>query len=302
MTVRSWSAGPTPLYGTVADRAAYLVLGGHFRPRPASVAAVALLLSASAAARGQSPNLLVSVELNGQRRTVEAVLTADSALLLPAADVHALLGLDPPAATWTTLPALRHAWPPVSFTWLPRELRVVVDDPTAVLPATRARRAALTRQARGAPPLAVTRGGPFAAVVADDAGRSLVDLGYSWRGRVAVTARRSSTFGTAWAVSLAPLPALFVTYTDGERSLPSATARVAVGPAWAFATWTPGRWSVDGLVSVGRVSLFASSRDAFVITFRGPVAVQLGRAGSVATGRVSVGPVPPSPFVVPVVR
>jgi len=276
-------------------------LGARFRPR-AVVAAVALLLSAPAVARGQSPNLLVDVALVGTDRhaVVEAILTADSTLLLPAAAVHALLGLPAPASTWTTPAALRRAFPTVAVEWRPRELRLLIDDPAAVLPASRAIDAARQRHARGA--AYVARSGPFAAVVADDSGRSLVDVGYSWRGRVAVTGRHSSTLGAAWAVSLAPTPAVFVSYADGDRSPPTASARVAAGPAWAFATWTPARWSIDGLVTVGRVSLFASSRDAFAVTINAaPVGVQVGHARGVTTGRVTFGPIMPSPFGPPVV-
>jgi hypothetical protein len=276
-------------------------LGARFRSR-AAVAAAVLLLSSVAAARGQTPNLLVDVALVGTARhaVVEAILTADSTLLLPAAAVHALLGLPAPASTWTTPAAIARAFPTVTVEWRPRELRLLVDDPLGVLPASRAIVDARQRHARGA--AYVARSGPFAAFAADDSGRSAIDAGYSWRGRIAVTGRHSSTRGAAWAVSLAPAPSLFVSYVGGDRSPPMATARVAAGPAWAFATWTPGRWSVDGLVTVGRVSLFASSRDAFAVTINAaPVGVQVGRQGSRTTARLTYGPLMPSPFSVPVV-
>jgi hypothetical protein len=253
-------------------------------------------------ARGQAPNLLVDVALVGTDRhaVVEAVLTADSTLLLPAADLHALLGLPAPATTWTTPAALRRAFPTVGIEWRPRELRLLIDDPLGVLPASRAIADARQRQARGT--AYVARSGPFAAVVADDAGRSAWEAGYSFRGRAAVTGRHSSTRGAAWAVSLAPIPAVFASYAAGDRSPPTATARVAAGPAWAFATWTPARWSVDGLVTVGRVSLFASSRDAFEITVNAPpVGLQIGRTGRRTTARLTYGPLMPSPFSVPAV-
>lgn len=214
--------------------------------------------------------------------------------------MHALLGLPAPATTWTTPAALGRTYPTVAVEWRPCELRLLIDDPLDVLPASRAISDARRRQARGA--TYVARSGPFAAVVADDSGRSAIDAGYSWRGQIAITGRHSSTRGAAWAVSLAPAPALFVSYADGDRSPPTASARVAAGPAWAFATWTPARWSVDGLVTVGRVSVFASSRDAFALTVNAPpVGLQIGRTGHRTTARLTYGPLMPSPFSVPAV-
>src|SRR3989442_1586955 len=55
-------------------------------------------------AKGQTPNTIVDVTLLGVGSvTVEAVLTADSILLLPAAEVAALLGLETPPSPWTTV-------------------------------------------------------------------------------------------------------------------------------------------------------------------------------------------------------
>lgn len=235
---------------------------------------------------------------------VEAVLTADSALLLPARDVHALLGLDPPAAAWLPLAELTRRYPTVAFAWYPRALVIVVEDPLGVLPATRALRDRLARQARGAAPLVVTRGGPFLSLAADDSGRSLVDAGYSFRGRAALQVRRSATRGTSWALSVAPGPHLFLSYGDGDRRQPAASGRLAVGPAWVSASWTPTSSSVDGLVALARgVSLFASTRDVYVLTVQQPAwALQVARSGPVAAARLSWGPVPASPFSFPLTQ
>jgi len=248
--------------------------------------------------------LLVDLQLSGspEHRVVEVILTRDSLLLLPAREVNEFLGLPQPTATWTTPAELRSRWPAISVTVLLRELRLVIDDPLAVLPISRQLRDQRERQGRGAAPLTVTRSGPFLALAADDNGRSLVDLGYSWRGRVAVTGRQSSTFGSSWGVSLAPSPKAFISYAGGQRQTPSASARVAAGPVWAFASWTPDHWSADGLVTWGRVSLFASSREAFALTINAvPVGAQIGWSGGRTTARNTYGPVMPSPFTVPVV-
>lgn len=267
--------------------------------------ALALVFWALFAGRlfAQDPNLLVEVKLVGiAHRTVEAILTEDSTLLLPAGEVHQLLGLGTPTTSWITPQALATQFPSLVVTWLPREMRLRIEDPLEVLPATRQFRDQRQRQARGAPGLTVTRSGPFLALAADDSGRSLVDFGYSWRGQVAVQLRESSTLGPSWAVSLAPSPKLFIAYSDGQRQSPTASARLATGPAWLSASWTPDRTSIDGLVVLarGRVSVFASTREVYVLTIKGPGGdFQLGRSAGRTAARFSWGPLPASPFSPP---
>jgi hypothetical protein len=181
---------------------------------------------------------------------------------------------------------LQRRFPPLTVTWLPRELTVVVQDDLLVLPASRQRREALLRVATGAAPYTVVTSGPFAAFTFNALGRELWQGGYSWK-------------GTTWTVSVVPSSILYATYTGGPT--PQAAARVAVGPAWLSTTWQRGQALVtDALVTLGRVSAFASSRRAFVITVRAPVAdVQVGRVAGITTGRISYGPLPPNPFSVP---
>ena len=246
--------------------------------------------------------VLVTLLSTGQGRTVEAVLTRDSALLLPAVEVHALLGLPPPPTLWTTTQILAHDYPSLIVTWRPRELRVLIDDPHAVLPASRAIRDQRLRTAHGAAPYAATRSGPFISITGDELGRSLLEGGYSFGGRAALHVRQSSTRGTAWAVSLIPARSVFLSYADGDQQPPSASARLAIGPTWVFTTWTPERWQADGLVQIGRLTVFASSRNAFALTFTAaPVGVQVGRQGNITTARLTYGPVMPSPFTIPAV-
>ena len=236
---------------------------------------------------------------------VDGILTPDSTLLLPAREVAALLGTDVGTGGWTSLTELRHRWPPITVTWIQRELRVLVDDPLAVLPRTRQLIEQQQRQARGTSSALAVRSGPFGAFTFDQLGHELVEGGYTWRGRVAVMARRSNhrdgleQGASTWGVSFAPLPAVFLSYLDGNRQPPIVSGRLAVGPMWLSTTWTPTHTHVDGLVRLGSVSLFASSRQAYAITVRGPISAQVGRVGGLTTGRVSFGPVPPSPFIVP---
>ena len=251
----------------------------------------------------QQPNLIIEVRLDGtgQATTVEAELLSDSTLLLPSADLGAFLGTPSEPAPWLALGTLRTRFPAVSWQWIPRALLLLVVDPNQVLPVSRALAASLERQARGAAPYAVITSGPFAALAADNVGKTLVDLGYSFRGRAAITVRRSSTLGTTYTISLAPVPQLFATYAGGDGPSGTASARLAAGPAWLQASYVRGQaLMVDGLLQLGIVSLFgAPQRHAYMITLRGPIAVQWGRLGSTSVARVSVGPIPPSPFLVP---
>jgi len=245
--------------------------------------------------------LLVALMLLGGRSvTVEAVLARDSTLLLPAGEVAALLGTGAPIAPWVTVRDLSRAWPTVAFTWDARALVVYVSDPLAVLPASREARARGDAQARGA--TYIPRSGPFAAFTGDDRGRSAWEGGYSYKGRVAVTARRTVS-GASWGLSVAPSSALFLSYYDGDRMRPMASARIAAGPAWLSATWQNGAAALDALLALPHVAVFASSRETFAVTLTAaPVGVQVGRSGGRIAARVTYGPVPPSPFVVPQVN
>jgi hypothetical protein len=242
--------------------------------------------------------LLVLVSLVGVGQiTVPATLTADSALVLDAPPVFALLGLGTPAAPTVALDELRRRYPSATFAWLPRELAVVIDDPRLVIPASAAARSAIERVARGA---FTAISGPFAAATADDRSRTLLEAGYAWRGRIALSARRSSSAPlTTWAATVAPAPAL-VASVSGDRAITGATARLAVGHAWLLSTWTPQGLSADALVALPHVALFASSRQSYLVTITAQAAgLQFGRAAGHTVARVSIGPIPPSPFVLP---
>lgn len=269
---------------------------------PRRVAALFSLMILPAALTSQQPNTLIEIEVVGvTHRTVEAVMTKDSVLLLPAGEVFQLLGLGSvPTAPWMTPQSLTKQFPSLVVTWLPRAMRVRIEDPLEVLPATRQLRDQRDRQARGAAPYLATRSGPFLAFTADDRGQNLVDVGYSYRGKVALQGQHSTTRGAAWGLSVVPSPRVFLSYSAGDRQRPTATARVAAGPAWAFVAWSPDRWSADGLVTWGRVSLFASSREAFALTINAvPVGAQIGWSGGRTTARITYGPIGPSPFAVP---
>ena len=243
--------------------------------------------------------VLVVVRLVGVGETTLEARLADTTLALPAAETYALLGLGAPPGPWVRLDALQRMYPVVAFDWMPREMLLTIADPQAVLPASREAVDRLGRQAHGAPGLTVTRSGPFLAVLGDDRGRTLVQGGYSYKGRVAIQASRARQ-GTTWGVSVAPAPAIYLSYSQGAHQRASVSGRLALGPAWLSTSWTGGRpLTIDALFTRGHVALFASSRQSFALTIRGPVAVQVGRTGSTTTGRLSIGPVPPNPFSVP---
>jgi hypothetical protein len=234
---------------------------------------------------------------------VEAVLTADSTLLLPAAPVSELLGLPTPTSAWLTVAQLQKMFPPIQVTWQPRALTVVIRDDLLALPASRATRDALMRTAQGAAPLTVITSGPFLALTANDLGRQLVEGGYSYKGKVAVSGQRSDR-GTLWGVSLVPGPWLFAALTGGSAQPIAVNLRLAKGPVWVQSAWNAQtrRLQADGLVQLGRLSVFVSSRDAFALTINAlPVGLQLGRTGKRTTAKLTYGPISPSPFSVPAV-
>jgi len=246
--------------------------------------------------------VLVALELVGVGgRTVEARFTPDSILELPAADVHDVLGLTP-ETPWLALPTLAAAYPAVTFTWLPRELRLLVQDPRGVLPATIAARARTLRAAQGTPGLAYAFGGPFGSITADDSGRSRLELGLNLRGRVSLSGDYlPAAHRGVWTAAVAPWSGLSLS-ASGAARVESAAGRVAAGPAWMFATWEAGAVALDGLVALGPVAVFASTRDVYLVTLtRSPLTVQLGRSGGITTTRVSFGPQPASPFFLPAI-
>ncbi len=119
---------------------------------------------------------------------------------------------------------------------------------------------------------------------------------------LALTAQHSWRTGPSWAVSFAPSPVLFVSYSGGHSGRDAVSARIAKGPLWLQPVWsaTDHRLQADGLVQVGRVTVFASTRRSYVVTVRGPLDVQVARINGTTTGRVSLGPIPPSPFSPPI--
>jgi hypothetical protein len=253
--------------------------------------------------------LLVVVALlsTGQEKMVEALLSADSVLQVPSADVAALFGEPVSPAPYLSLKDLQHSYPALSIAWDVRALRLTVADPQRVLRASRDYYSGLERQARGAAPYAVTVSGPYMAFTGDDSARTALDVGYSWRGRLALQARRSNVSGTTWSVGLAPAPFLFATLS-GVHALhgahvTSATARLALGPLWLQPSWANGHASADALVALGPFALFASSRNAVVVTITGRSgALQLGRSARGTAARFSVGPALfASPFSIPTI-
>jgi hypothetical protein len=245
--------------------------------------------------------VLVELRLDGVGSRVIEATVADSVLSLAAGDVRELLGVTIPAP-WVTLPELERQYPAVSWRWLPARLLLLIDDPRALLPASQAAQAALQRSAQAASAFAYrTVTGMFGALTADDSGRSQTDLGYSWRGRVVLQGSYlPAAHRGLWLASLAPIPQVSASVA-GDRSVTEAALRVAAGPAFAFGTVQNGQASLDGLVALGPVALFASTRNVFVVTLARPgVSVQFARTLTQSTARFSFGPtLTASPFFVP---
>jgi len=248
--------------------------------------------------------VLVLVTLTGVgEKTVEGRYAADSTLELPAADIRDLLGVAVPTP-WISVPALQRAYPAVTFTWRPDRLALCIDDPRALLPASQAAQAALQRTAQAASAFSYrTVSGVFGGVTANDSGRSQTDLGYSWRGRVVVQGSYlPAAHRGQWLAALAPSPRVNASLA-GDRTVREAALRVATGPAFLFATVQNGQAALDGLLALGPLAVFGSTRNVFVVTLTRPgVSVQAGRTPQQTTLRLSFGPtLIASPFFVPVV-
>jgi hypothetical protein len=250
------------------------------------------------------PSDTVLVEIfavtTNERVTVEAI-QQDSTLWLPSTALHDLLGIPPPPTPWLTVKALQAAYPMTVVRWNPREGRVLIWDDLGIFPITRRFRETHRASAFGTAPIPLYSG-PYASFAADDREHHVTDVGYTWRSRLSVTGRYSSALGSAWGVTLAPSSRLYLNYSDGTGQSPTASVRFMTGPAWALANWTPERWSLDALVRVGPVSVFGSTRETFALTINAaPVGVQAGWTGHRKTVRLTYGPIPPSPFMVPTV-
>jgi hypothetical protein len=170
------------------------------------------------------------------------------------------------------------------------------------LPASQRAKDARLVQARGTLALPI-RSGPFLAFAADERQHHVTDFGYAWRGKVAVQGRYASAFGSAWGISVAPSPVLFLSYTDTDRQPATISGRLATGPVWIAPTWQQGRaLGVDGLVALGPLKLFASTRDVYVLTINGRSGdLQVAHSAGRTSARVSWGPLPASPFSPPFV-
>lgn len=250
-----------------------------------------------------SDTLLLSVRNaeTGESATVEAILAADSALFLPAADLARLLGVKLPPSAFVSARDIERAYGGVVLVVDLRELTVFVHDPNHVLPATRAFFEGVSRVLRAqAPNVTAGVSGPLASLAGDDHGNTSFELGYALR--FAAVEWRRSRLGDAWAISIVPSPAVFVSYSGGERQPAAVTARVAKGPVWVQPTWTAEHGlRVDALVALGGVSLYASRNTLLLTTTKAaPVGLQLGRSGGVTAFRFSFGAAAmPSAFLFP---
>jgi len=249
-----------------------------------------------------SPRDTVLVELlsvsTSARMVVEAI-ESDSTLLLPSSALHDLLGVTSPTA-WVSVGQLRTAYPTITVRWSREMNQVAVWDDLHVLPATRKFYEQHQTSARGSVPIPI-QSGPFFAIAGDERSHYATDIGYNWRGRFAVQGRHSSELGSMWAVTTAPSPLLFLAYAGGDRQPAMVSARIAAGPIWVSPTWQQGRaLGADGLVMLGPIKVFASTRNVYVITIQGRGGdLQVARAAGRTSARISWGPLPASPFSPP---
>ena len=249
--------------------------------------------------------LLVEVHLTTTSESVmvEALLPPDSTLRLPAEPLAKLLGLGTPVTQWTTIKEIEASYPSVRVVWSPAAMRVDVFDPLMALPASkRANTEVLARTATSYTLPAVSS--PYMALSVDDSSRSLVELGYSWRGRFAVAGRFDSDHARSLGLSVAPSSHLFLSYTQNPAQRPNLSGRVSYGPVWLFTSYTPHLpTEVSGMVRVRDVTFF-SGRQYSVVTYTppGPWAVSVAKQweqSRTTAARVTWGPAFASPFAFP---
>jgi hypothetical protein len=253
----------------------------------------------------QGPADTTLVELfavtTNSRVTVEAV-EQDGTLLLPSSALRELLGIPPPPTPWMSLEQLQHEYPTVVVRWDPTEGRVLIFDELSILPAVRAFRETHRASAYGVVGLP-QYSGPYGSWAVDDQKRSVAELGYLWKGRVAALGRVDDRGTAQWSVSAAPLSRLYVGANGGTGQPTTATGRVQAGPVWVLSTFTPHHpLDMAGLVRAGPMQVFASRQFAVLtITPPGQWAVQLATRWSDhrTAGRISFGPTVASPFSFP---
>lgn len=263
---------------------------------------IAALLALTLLAPPPRDTVLVEVVLvaTSERIVVEA-LAQDTTLYLPAGALHTLLGIPLPPTPWVSLDQLRQAYPTVGVFWRPAFGEVAIVDELAVLPRTRQFRETTRVAALGTLALPEFTG-PYGGFAVDDQRRALLDAGFLYQGRLSVSTRVDDGGAAQWAVSAAPSPHLFLNYAGGTTQPAQFSGRVAVGPLWFSASYAPHQpLAVAGLVRVGPLTAFAS-RDVAVLTLS-PSPWWALQVAHTTTGRVlarvSWGPVPASPFSIP---
>lgn len=250
-------------------------------------------------------SLLVEVKLVDAQTSVlvQAVLSDDSTLHLPTPPMSELLGVSF-SAPWIAVTELQAAYPATRIVWEPRTLRVLVFDPQRSLPATRAVYAEIVARTQAAFLLPV-QSGPFVALAVDDSLHTLLDVGYSFRGRAAFAGRVDETGAGSWALIAAPSSHVFLSYQDGVYQPPYVSGRVSAGPFWLSASATPhSPVEMSGLIRFrGDVQAFASRQYAVVTINRShqlAVSVAYDWVRHRTAARVSAGPAYASPFQFPV--
>lgn len=131
--------------------------------------------------------------------------------------------------------------------WL---VKIVIDDPLYILPASRDRRQENTVQSVASNFVGHSRGGPYAQAFATTLDRYGVVGGWQnqWAfGEVA----HGSEFGTVWRASVRPIQPLHLTYQDGDRLPARVGARLTVARTYAQVNVTPTTEAVDAQLVTG---------------------------------------------------
>jgi hypothetical protein len=246
---------------------------------------------------------ILEIRLPGVGETlVQARLTDDGTLELPAEPLRELTGEDVGDAPYLSLASLQaQLGPGVDVVYDPRRALVQIRDPLGRLAASRARFDEL-RAENISRPREFLLGGPYGSLTTDIGGGSLVEGGWNF-GRAALGGAYSTESGYRWDVSVQPLNRVYVTFQDGERFDSRLTVRWAGGPTFVETSYAPatGDFRARAATSLGPWTFYAQDDGGAAITYTGPVQLTLGRTTDGFVTRVAYGRYP-SPLSIPYVR
>lgn len=253
-------------------------------------AALGMVIVAAPAGYAQQP--ILEVRLTGVGQTlVQARLSEDGVLELPADALEELTGEDLGKVRYVSIPALtRLLGPGVLLDYDANRALLLIRDSLGRLPATRA--AFKSREARSrAQPTGFLVDGPYGSLTTESAGGRLIEGGWSFD-RFAVGGAHSTESGFRWNASARLFERAYLTYDDGDGPRESRFGlRWAAGRTLLQGSYTPesGDLRAQAATSLGPWTLFLRQDGTAALSHRSVVQVTVGRTPDGVVTRVSFG-------------